>query len=80
MKKETPPPAYLVVFQTMISGQIAQVDFSTIKNPLNSRQVRRDCEAVARDAFAQLSPLFERGQAVKCVEIVEFKAPEGTEH
>jgi hypothetical protein len=69
--------AFLVVFQATVAGQLAQVDFSTIRNPLNSRQVRRDCEGVARKAFerfaADLGQTFAGSDPIKCVEIVEVR-------
>ncbi len=69
--------AFLCVFQATIDSKIAQVDFSTVKNPLNSRQVRRDCEAVARSAFAKLAAdigqTFGSADKIKCVEIVEIR-------
>jgi hypothetical protein len=76
MKNETPPRVFLLIFETTIGGQLAQTEITTIKDPMNSRQIRRDCEETARLSFAQLSPLFDRGQKIKCVECIEFKAPE----
>lgn len=74
--------AFLCVFQATIAGQLAQTDFSTIKNPLNSRQFRRDCEAVARKAFEKLAAdighVFAPTDKIKCVEIVEVREDEET--
>lgn len=77
----TTKSAFLVVFQATVAGQLAQVDFSTKKNPLNSRQIRRDCEAVARKAFerfaADLGQTFPSTDKIKCVEIVEVREEDG---
>lgn len=72
---------YLVIFETRIAGNDARTEVSTIKDPMNSRQVRRDCEDVAIASFFQLA---EQAGAtwdgkLKCVECVEFKNP-GAEH
>lgn len=67
--------AFLVIFQTTIDGKLAQTDVPTVKNPLHSRQVRRDCEGVARAAFAKLAA--DIGQVfdgrIKCVECIEVR-------
>jgi len=69
--------AFLVIFQATINGQLAQTDVSTVKNPMNSRQVRRDCEAAARAAFVKLAAdfgqKFESTDKIKCVECVEVR-------
>lgn len=74
--------AFLVVFQAHIQGQLVQTDFSTKLNPLNSRQVRRDCEFVARKAFEKLAAdlgfVFASSDKIKCVEIVEVREDEET--
>jgi len=69
--------AFLCVFQATINGKLAQTDISTIKNPLHSRQVRRDCEFLARKAFEKLAAdiglVFAPTDKIKCEEIVEVR-------
>lgn len=75
--------AFLVVFQATIGGQLVQSDIPTIKNPMNSRQVRRDCEVMARAAFVELAAKvgleFKITDKIKCVECVEFMKPDEDE-
>jgi hypothetical protein len=65
---------YLVIFQATINGQLAQTDISTIKDPMNSRQVRRDLEIVARKAFerlaADIGKVFASTDKIKCSDII----------
>jgi hypothetical protein len=78
--------AFLVIFQATINGKTAQTDVSTIKDPMNSRQVRRDCEFIARKAFEVLAKkegvFFAGTDKIKCVECVEFRHDDagGTAH
>lgn len=69
--------AFLCVFQAKVNGLDAQVDFSTVKNPLHSRQIRQDCELVARKSFerlaAEVGTVFASTDKIKCVEIVEVR-------
>ena len=69
--------AFLVIFQATINNQLAETEVSTIKNPMNSRQVRRDCEAVARASFGELAAatgnVFASTDKIKCVECLEVR-------
>jgi hypothetical protein len=78
-------PVFLVIFETKIAGtQTARTEVSTTSNPLNSRQVRRDCEKIARLSFEQLAKSvgvpFLASDPIKCVECVEFKPPADDEN
>lgn len=78
--------AYLVIFDAMVNGQNARTEVPTTRNPLNSRSVRRDCEAVARKSFEELAAkvgaTFPATSKIKAIECIEVKEPEPgeTEH
>ncbi len=69
--------AFLVIFQATINNQLAETEVPTIQNPFHSRQVRRDCEAVARASFGELAAatgnVFASTDRIKCVECLEVK-------
>lgn len=70
--------AYLVIFQARIGGEDAQTEIATVKDPMNSLEVRQDCEDVASASFFKLSQASGKpwDGKLKCVECVEFKEPE----
>ena len=67
----------MVVFQTTINGQLAQceVDADPVKIH-QSREARKDCENLARLAFANLHPAFDRNQKIKAIDVVTYKPPD----
>jgi hypothetical protein len=69
--------AFLCIFQATIDGKTCQTEVSTKFDPMNSRQVRKDCEDVARASFAKLAKsigfAFRSTDGIKCVEIIEVK-------
>lgn len=67
---------FVVVFETIINGQLARVEIPTVKDPLNSRQIRKDCEVVAQASFRQLDPHPQKGDyKIKAVECIEIRGP-----
>lgn len=66
---------YLVIFETYINGQLARTEVPTVVNPLVSRTVRGDCEAIARASFTELANKIGHkfDGKIKAVECVEFK-------
>lgn len=78
--------AYLVIFDAMVNGSNARTEVPTTRDPLHSRQVRRDCELVARRAFEELAakvgatfPATAKIKAIECIEVKEPE-PDETEH
>jgi hypothetical protein len=70
----------MVVFQTTINGQLAQceIDCDPVKIH-QSREARKDAENLARLAFANLHPAFEKTQPIKAVDVVTYTPPEDAE-
>jgi hypothetical protein len=60
----------LCIFQANIGGKLAQAEVETDPTVLNSREGRKAAENMARIAFANLSPAWNRFQPIKCVEIL----------
>lgn len=73
-----PAPSFLVIFDATINGQNCRTEVETIKNPMNSRSVRRECEDVARASFQALARQvgMKFDGKVKVIECIEFKPPE----
>lgn len=70
-------PAFVVVFETYIGGELAQVQVPTSYDPTNSRTTRRAAEIVARQSFQELAgPNYKIGQKIKVVEIIKLKEGE----
>lgn len=68
----------IVVFQTNIDGKLAQCEVEADPIVLNSRDGRKDAENLARLAFANLHPGFEKTQKIAAVDIVVIsKRPAG---
>jgi hypothetical protein len=72
---------FVVVFEAYVNGKLARVEVPTQANPMNSRQVRKDCEHVARASFAELARAFNEkfgsDKKVKAVECIEVPEPDG---
>lgn len=70
-------PVFVVVFECYISGRLARVEIPTMADPINSRQVRRDCENIARRSFVELAKMVSvkaddlKLKAVDCIEVPE---------
>lgn len=71
-----PPPIALAIFETRIEGRLARVELECSPDALTSREARSGLADLARIAFGNLSPKFDRKQKIKCVEIVLVKPPE----
>lgn len=72
--------AYLAIFETEINGKLARVEIPTVKDPMNSRTVRGDLEAVARQSFKRLAPAFHANvHRIKCVELLTVSEPDTLE-
>jgi len=75
-KKEYSGPVWLVIFETTIDGKLARIEVPTRFDPMNSRQVRRDCELYARLEFNKLDSRFHMSDPIKCVECIKIEPPE----